>query len=146
VLSAAAGTVFSAILAKKLLKEPSKHEEMHFGRLILRLLLTNIATLAIFLWALLTSRQDSYIGPMSASTAVRCAVYVYQFLSIGGVAFLAHNHKWMRSPLLRPIIALSGVCTVLAALAPLEFALFAVPVAAAMLHYAVIFVYKKTEQ
>lgn len=142
VLSAAAGTLFCAILSKKLVKEHPTHDEKHLGALVLRLLLTNIATLALLLWALLASRQDGYIGPVSNSTAVRVAVYVYQFLSIGGVAFLAYNHKWMRSPLVRPVIVVSSVCTVLAALAPLGFALFAVPVAAAILHYAVIFVYR----
>jgi hypothetical protein len=145
-LCAAAGTAFSAILSKKLVNQAPKHEEKHLGKLLLRLCLTNIATLAVSLWALSASRQDGLIGPVSAATAVRGSVYAYQFLSIGGVAFIAYNHKWMKSPLLLPILILSGVFTILAAVAPLHYALFFLPITAAVLNYSIIFVYKNDQK
>lgn len=142
-LAVAGGTAFSWLAWTRVRSQGESH---HMGGrapgdmrgLAQSLLLTNAATLAMTWWALVQTGKPLQVLGLEVSTAVRFSMYVYQVLTIGSVVLVTATARLVRDGQVRLLIAASALAFAGALFLPLAVALFVLPLAAAVAHYALV--------
>jgi hypothetical protein len=141
-VAVACGTAFSWLMWKtspgSTESSPSGDTMRDMKKLSRSVILTNIATFSITYWALVQTGRHGEVFGYDNSTAVRFAMYFYQVLTIGSVVLVSLRGNVMFNRRMAWGVAAAGLAFIALFFAPLELALFLIPLAAATVHYGVV--------